>query len=318
MTVAENTPDNQMKPQPAFTGEPVSIQAQSVLYNNGLEDIHRSLASLARSAELAITNGVCSFMRVALGDSSSIPCISDSELLTLQKTFERELAIEYIPFGANLGSAQGHNRLAGPAETDFLFIYNPNVVVSPVLFQQMLQPFKISAVGIVEAKQLPVEHPKDYDVTTGETSWASTACTLTPTKLLKAVNGFDAECFFLYCDDVDYSWRVRLAGFKVIFQPAAMVFHDKRLSQEGRWQPTGAEHYYSAEAALMLAHKWSRPDLVRKTLQYFKESHNGLYERAAVVFEDRRDQGKLPVPLDPEHAVGQFVDVFYAKHRFAL
>src|SRR5690606_12759794 len=116
-------------------------------------------------------------------------------------------------------------------------------------------------VGLVEAKQIPIEHPKDFDPETGETSWASTACAMGPLEVFREIDGFDADSFFLYGDDVDFSWRVRLAGYKVIHQSSAFVFHDKRLSHEGRWMSSPAEQYYSAEATLLLTYKWSRSDL---------------------------------------------------------
>jgi GT2 family glycosyltransferase len=42
--------------------------------------------------------------------------------------------------------------------------------------------------------------------------------------------GFD-EDFFMYCEDVDLAWRLRLLGWKVVFAPEARVYH--RLSATG-------------------------------------------------------------------------------------
>jgi hypothetical protein len=61
----------------------------------------------------------------------------------------------------------------------------------------------------------------------------------------------------MYCDDVDFSWRARLAGYRVVYQPTACVFHDKRLDPDGQIVAGEAEVYYSAEASLMMAWKWS-------------------------------------------------------------
>jgi len=33
-------------------------------------------------------------------------------------------------------------------------------------------------------------------------------------ELFLELQGFDADTFFLYCDDVDLSWRVRLAAIR--------------------------------------------------------------------------------------------------------
>jgi GT2 family glycosyltransferase len=139
-----------------------------------------------------------------------------------------------------------------------------------------------------------------------------------PRDILQKLNGFDADTFFLYCDDVDFSWRTRLEGFKVIYQPSAIVFHDKRLSPGGSWMPGEAEKYYSAEASLMMAYKWSRPDLVDRYLADFEQSGVDYLQRAAANFLGRRVANTLPTPLDPEGKVAQFVGHHYTPHRFAL
>ena len=36
--------------------------------------------------------------------------------------------------------------------------------------------------------------------------------------------------FFLYLEDIDLSWRARLAGYKIMFVPTSIVYHKFRLS----------------------------------------------------------------------------------------
>lgn len=43
--------------------------------------------------------------------------------------------------------------------------------------------------------------------------------------LFLRVGGFD-ETFFMYCEDFDLSWRLRLAGYRVLIAPEAVVLHD--------------------------------------------------------------------------------------------
>lgn len=305
-------------PKGPFGGRPASIQVQSVLYGNDIADVRRALASLWRAAELAIGEGVCTQVAIRYGDSSPARCLSDEELAALRAEFSGALTIEYDFFDSNLGSARGHNRLASAATTDFLLIQNPDVVVSPRLFEMLLEPFRRPDVGMTEAKQLPIEHPKEYDPATGETCWATTACAMIPRSLFEALGGFDADTFFLYCDDVDFSWLVRRAGFRVIFQPAAVVFHDKRLTDDGAWRPTNSERYFSAEAALLLPVKWSRPDVTRRILDLYKEIGDEHQRKAVTEYERRAAEGRLPTPLDPDHRVGQFVGDMYAKHRYII
>ena len=54
-------------------------------------------------------------------------------------------------------------------------------------------------------------------------------------KILDRVGGFD-EDFFIYGDDADLSLRVRLAGWKVIYVPTALVYH-KYSATTGAYSP---------------------------------------------------------------------------------
>lgn len=299
-------------------GGPLSVGLQSVLYNNAFPQVARAVAAIARAGELAIRGGSCARLSLHYGDSSPRPCLTDEEVATLAARHEDVVDFHYVFFDGNLGSARGHNELARINTADILLIQNPDVIVSPRLVEVMLGEFANPGVGMVEAKQLPIEHPKDYDARTGETGWATTACAMIPASLFRHLGGFDADTFFLYCDDVDFSWQVRRAGFKVIFQPAAMAFHDKRLAHDGAWLPSGAEKYYSAEAALLIAYKWSRADLTARILKRFKSSHVDHLEKAAAAFERRSAEGRLPAQIDPDHRIGEFIDDMYARHRFPL
>jgi GT2 family glycosyltransferase len=299
-------------------GSPVSIQAQTVLFGTAFASLQRAVASLGQAARVAVAAALCAPVLLRYGDSGAAPSLTADQLAELREAAGHALAIDYVWFGANLGSAGGQNRLAESAGADYLLMLNPDVVVAANLFGQLLAPFRNDDVGIVEAKQLPFEHPKDYDPASGETSWATGACFLIRRSTFRRLGGFDADSFFLYCDDVDLSWRVRSLGLKVVFQPSALAFHDKRLSDDGRWQPGHPERYYSAEAALLLPHKWSRPDLVDRRLAAFSASTDPLLLRAAAAFRERRRNGRLPPPTDPQRRIGQFVGDQYAHHRFAF
>ncbi|WP_244107184.1 glycosyltransferase family 2 protein [Burkholderia sp. BCC0419] len=297
---------------------PASLRIQSVLYNNSQEHIDTALDSIARAADLAIASGALSSVEVALGDCSPEPVFTLDEIeeRATRLRLQGIARIQYTFFNANLGSAAGQNRLLGDLHTDLVLILNPDTVVAPNIFVELVRPMGKRDVGIVEARQVPIEHPKDYDQVTGETSWATTACALVSAAVAKEVNGFDSDSFFLYCDDVDFSWRVRLAGYKVVFQPSATLFHDKRLSTAGRWIVGGAEEYYSAEAAMILAHKFSNTGLADRIERQLLANGSEVEKKAARKYRELKDAGKLPAQIDREHRVAQFIDGFYAKHRF--
>ena len=307
-----------MPAKTAHVTEPCSIRIQSILFKNDRRHVDHALESTARAIELAFREGSIHTAEIAIGDCSPLPIFTPEMIAERERRHQDQgiRRIEYQFFDANLGSAAGHNRLLGAAGTDLVMIQNPDVVVAPNLIIEMIAPLRRPGVGQVEARQVPLEHPKDYDASTGETGWASTACSLIPRALLAQLDGFDARTFFLYCDDVDLSWRIRLTGHRVVFQPSAAVFHDKRLSPDGVWMAGAAEQYYSAEAALLLAHKYSRPDLVKTLLRDFDASGIDALARAAAEYRRRAETNQLPTPLDPDHRVGQFVDGVYTPHRW--
>lgn len=297
-----------------------SLQIQTVLYNNEKHRIIRSIKSIVRTVDFAIHDQVFDRITLYYGDGSQQPVFTDREIEELNEEYGEFLDIKYDCFESNLGSARGHNRLANHSQSDFIMIINPDILLAPDAIQQLARPYNDvkQKVGIVEAKQLPIEHPKFYNPKTGETSWASTACVLIPRSVFEEVNGFDADTFFLYCDDVDFSWMVRLKGYRIIFQPSAVAFHDKTLSDNGTWQTSDAEDYYSAEAGLLMAYKWSRLDILRDILSYFENSGISYYEKAAEEFKRRERENKLPNQVDSNHKIGEFISSNYGKMRFSL
>jgi len=298
------------------TKGPLSIRIQSVLYQTPLASISRALEFFDNAARVAGEAGIANQVMVAYGDCSPDRIIDSSMLHSLRHRFSNLASIDCTFFDDNLGSARGHNRLLAEAASDLVVIANPDVLAAPNLLIELVGAWARPRAGFVEARQLPIEHPKYYHPQTGETSWASTACAMGSTELFKQLNGFDADTFFLYCDDVDFSWRVRLAGLQVVHQPSAVVFHDKRLTSEGGWIAGAAERYYSAEAGLLLPYKYSRPDLTDKYLEIFDASEDEHLVKAAGAFRLRAETGRLPTPLDPDHTVAEFVDGGYARTRY--
>lgn len=300
----------------------VTVQVQSVLYNNEKWALKRALDSLSNAIKV---NKTSSFkvgkVTVYYGDASPERIYSDAEISELQSEFKEYFQLKYTYFNENTGTAKGHNLMGEKCDSEYMVIMNPDVIVSPKFFEKMLYPFLIddkNSVGITEARQTPVEHPKSYNRKTLETDWATTACVLFKTEDFRAINGFDAQTFFMYCDDLDFSWRMRLFGKKILYIPDCVVFHSKLLSFEGKWQPTKAEIYYSAEAALLVAYKWSADKRFQELYNIFKNSGDEVMKKAALHFDEMKQSGKLPTQLDKEHKVAKFVGDFYTKHRFTF
>lgn len=298
-----------------------TVQLQSVLYNNEKKSLFKALDSLENAVYTSKKNsGRLSGLVVSYGDASPNPVFSEQEIKDITDKYKPAFDFKYKYFNENTGSAKGHNILGEECTSDYMVIMNPDVVVCPRTIDIMLEPFfdERKNAGMTEARQTPIEHPKEYHVKTYETAWATTACAMFSTETFRALNGFDNETFFLYCDDLDFSWRVRLLGKKIYYCPDAVVYHAKTLSSSGKWTPTSAEVYYSAEASLLIAYKWSNNKRAERLYKAFSTSSDTNLKKAAQHFKELKESGKLPQQIDSKHKVAKFIGDYYTKHRFNL
>ncbi len=154
----------------------------------------------------------------------------------------------------NVGFGAAQNRLMDRAFEDGADVFialNPDGVMHPGCLAAMLR-MHMAARGcaLIEALQFPDEHPKTYDRLDFETPWASGACLLIPRRIHAALGGFD-DRFFMYCEDVDLSWRARAAGFQVKSCSPALLFHPT-----GGRVPDQETHRRFLNSGLALAVKW--------------------------------------------------------------
>jgi GT2 family glycosyltransferase len=250
---------------------------------------------------------------------------------------------DYVPFGENLGHGGGQNRLAGLStgsglgrhqaamsgeqtsdpDPGFLVMINPDVYMVPTALSELLGSLRDPQVGIAEARQIPLEHPKPYDLGTGETPWASGCAMALPFGLFCSLGGFD-PAFFLYGDDVDLSWRVRMSGKVVRHVVSSAVFHDKRPAASGFPDPTPEEESQGMLARLLLAHRAERPEVIDEWLAWTASNGTAQHREGAATFRDRQQNGHLPVAyrellsVDAQTVatVATFVEGEYAEHRF--
>ena len=299
----------------------ITLQIQSIIYKNPKESIFSALDNLEIAIKIA-KKEVEGFSDVLFiyGDSSPVQQLSDKDVEEISNRYKDAFSFKYQYFNKNTGTALGHNILAEGCEQKYIMIMNPDVKVSPHFFRHIFKFFKEKKdCGLVEARQTPIEHQKEYNVKTFETDWAATACCVFPTEVFNKVKGFDNNSFFMYCDDLDFSWRIRLfLKLKIYYSPLAVVYHAKTLSVTGSWQPTDAEKYYSAEAAIFMAHKWSNPRRCKKLCFVFSNSSDPQLKKAAETFLKRKKDGTLPTPIDKTHKVARFYGDYYSKNRFIL
>jgi O-antigen biosynthesis protein len=75
-----------------------------------------------------------------------------------------------------------------------------------------------------------------------EVDYCSGACLLARKDILESVGFFDELYSPAYCEDTDLAFSVRAAGYKVVYQPKAIVFHLEGATA-GNDVGTGLKHY---------------------------------------------------------------------------
>ena len=155
----------------------------------------------------------------------------------------------------NNGFARGMNLLAGQGRANFIFMLNPDTELEDGCLERLLNRAKGDpAIGLCEARQQPREHPKAYDPETGETTWCTGAAALVRRKAFEEVDGFDERIFFMYCEDVDLSWKFWLRGWKCIYVPDAVVRHYTQDLTPGKRRTL--ENYFSFRNSLFLFYRF--------------------------------------------------------------
>lgn len=234
--------------------ERLAIAVGVVTYNNSVEDVARTLRSAAVALALAGQSRSSRVLVIDNGEPVELPDLPAVD-------------VDCLPSRGNIGFGAAHNALMEKAFATGADVYvaaNPDGLFHP---RSILALAGMASAArhlcLLEAIQFPDEHPKTYDLSDFETSWASGACLWIPRRIYAAIGGFD-EDFFMYCEDVDLSWRARAAGFNVKTCPTALYYHATTARPYD-----AAIHRRFLNAGLTLAYKWRNEafeTLMRDTL----------------------------------------------------
>ncbi|MBN2566435.1 MAG: glycosyltransferase family 2 protein [Candidatus Eisenbacteria bacterium] len=138
-----------------------------------------------------------------------------------------------IRFRRNYGFAGGYVRALDHCRGELLALINADTEPEPpwlrALVDRMLDD---PAVGVCEARQMPLELDKPYDPVTFETSWCSAGGMLIRRRALDDVGFFD-PIFFIYFEDVDLCWRMWLNGWKCVYVPGSAYRHSGPVHERG-------------------------------------------------------------------------------------
>ena len=221
-----------------------SIAVQIVLYRSA-DHLPRLLRALEH-VETAGADVVVRMINNSPGDRSA----------AILAEYGGPLTIDYVESSdGNIGFGRGQNLLAERSrDADLLLLLNPDTIpFHDVLVRLVDAARNSSRAGLFEAAQFPVEHQKAYDTRSGDTNWCCATCLLVRADLFRELGGFD-DHIFLYCEDVDLSWRVWSAGQACRYVPAAKCVHVSQEEDMDKDRAPEVHHMHLGD--LYLRRKW--------------------------------------------------------------
>jgi hypothetical protein len=166
--------------------------------------------------------------------------------------------------GANVGFAAGNNlalRAVLARGVDYAFLLNPDATFEPAALRAAVRVAeKTAEVGSVQSLLVLGNDPEvvntsgnaihflgfgyvggylgaraSVTVEPRDIAFASGACVLLPVPALERVGLFD-ETLWLYHEDLDLGWRLRLAGLRNLIAPASVCRHHYEFSRaKSKW-----------------------------------------------------------------------------------
>ena len=163
--------------------------------------------------------------------------------------------------GKNLGYCEANNQGIGMARGELIALLNNDAAAEPQWIQQLQAAFGVSAdVGMAASKIVTWEDPGRIDKAghlifpdgqnrgrgTGERDlgqydkqeevlWPDGCAAMYRKAMLERIGGFD-EDLFAYGDDAELGLRARIAGWRCVYMPGAVVRH-RRGSTLGQGNP---------------------------------------------------------------------------------
>ncbi len=190
-------------------------------------------------------------LEVVLVDNGS----SDGSAEMAEAEFGDRIPLRVIRSAVNLGFCAGNNRGIEACSGDLIALLNNDAVAGPDWIAELATVFRdASDIGMAASKILVYEDPGRIDKVghliypdgqnrgrgTGqldrgqfdrveEVLWPDGCAAMYRRAMLDEIGGFD-EDFFAYADDAELGLRARIAGWKCLYVPTAVVRHHRGAS----------------------------------------------------------------------------------------
>jgi GT2 family glycosyltransferase len=194
----------------------------------------------------------------------------------------------------NLGFTGGNNLGMKLSKGDYVFIVNNDTEVTQDIFERMLEGFQVDeSIGVVSPKIRYFDHPDriqfagftEINPFTGRNSgvghleidlgqydqgsfspYAHGAAMLVKRTIIEEV-GIFPEKFFIYYEELDWSSQITRAGYKIYYQPKALIFHKESITM-GRESAIKA-FYHNRNRILFMRRNFSNYQLIFFYLFFF-------------------------------------------------
>jgi GT2 family glycosyltransferase len=161
----------------------------------------------------------------------------------------RDAGVKVVSTGENLGFAAGCNLGAGETSGDVLVFLNPDTIIAPGAVSSLARVLEDESIGVAMPRLRLLDDPDRLNstgcvihisglawssgyglpvssvATRREIPYANGSALAMRKALFDEVGGF-ADPYFIYHEDLELCWKVRMVGLPVVLVPDADVFHD--------------------------------------------------------------------------------------------
>ena len=188
--------------------------------------------------------------RVIVGDNAS----TDDSIIFLQQHYPQ---VEIIENTTNEGFAKGYNTILKQVQSDYYVLLNSDVEVTPGWIMPIIDLMELdNTIAACQPKLLAYDNKNSFEYAgasggwmdqfgypfargrifetceedTGQYDeaqpcfWASGAALFVKAAVYHQMGGLDSW-FFAHQEEIDFCWRLQLAGYKVFVEPQSVVYH---------------------------------------------------------------------------------------------
>ena len=297
-----------------------SLRVQTVAHAYTTATLLRYAEALAQSLDNARSADLIGEAVVALGDCSEKAALGKKVLDSLGDAVKAGGAgFAYERFGANVGYAEGQNRLFRQNDSELLLLCNDDVVVGPQAVTELVKGLIARPeVGPRRGPSAPLREPEGIR-----------PCDRGDLLVLVGLRADAGEAFLRAwwprCRVVLPPWsrrRLLLApeAFRSRMRVQALCAGHRSTSAwttRVRCSPRPKRHATQRRRTCCSARSTPSRGRLSERLAWYGEHGTKAQRQVAVDFRDRQTAGRLPSPVPGAERVALFLDGSYAARRFA-